>query len=40
VFAGHPTAEVCVLPRTGIYLPPNIMSEICLFLASSGRAAS
>lgn len=40
VFAGHPTAEVCVLPRMGIYLPPNIMSEICQFLASSGRAAS
>lgn len=36
-FDGHPRAEVIVLPKTGFYLPPPVMADICGFLAETPR---
>lgn len=36
-FEGHPRAIVHIVPATGLYLPPEILGEMCLFLAETTR---
>ena len=36
-FEGHPRASVNVLPAVGVYLPPEILDEMCRFLADTPR---